>query len=61
MTGDTIRFGTATMTLKACAPGIMRLEAAVLDVADGEVTFAIDADRLTLTHPSGKGLQLHAR
>ena len=49
------------MTRKACPPGIMRLEAAVLGVVEGEVTFEIDADRLTLTHPSGKGLQLRAQ
>jgi heat shock protein HslJ len=65
MTGDTIRFGTATMTRKACPPGIMRLEAAVLGVVDGvvdgAVTFEIDADRLTLNHSSGKGLQLRAQ
>lgn len=61
MTGDTIRFTTATMTRKACPPGIMRLEAAVLGVVEGAVTFEIDADRLTLTHPSGKGLQLRAQ
>jgi heat shock protein HslJ len=60
VTGDTIEFGNATMTLKACAGDIMRLEAAVLGVVDGAVTFEVDADRLTLTHPSGKGLQLHA-
>lgn len=61
MTGDTIRFGRANMTLKACEPDIMRLEAAVLAVTRDEVTFEIDADRLTITHPSGKGLQLRAQ
>lgn len=58
--GDTIRFENAVMTLKACAPDIMRLEAAVLDVVRDEVEIEIDADRLTLTHPSGKGIQLRA-
>jgi heat shock protein HslJ len=60
-TGDTIRFGVAAMTRKSCAPDIMRLEAAVLEVVRDAVTFEIGADRLTLTQPSGKGLQLHAR
>jgi heat shock protein HslJ len=59
MTGDTIRFDDPVLTKKACVPDIMAsLEAAVLAVVDGEVTFDIDADRLTLTHPSGKELQL---
>lgn len=58
--GDTIRFDPANMTLKACEPDIMRLEAAVLAVVRDEVTFELDGDRLTLTHPSGKGLQLRA-
>jgi len=30
-------------------------------VTRDEVTFEIDADRLTITHPSGKGLQLRAQ
>ena len=30
MTGDRIHFGRASLTLKACEPDIMRLEAAVL-------------------------------
>ena len=25
------------------------------------VTFEIDADRMTLNHPSGKGIELHAQ
>jgi heat shock protein HslJ len=60
MSGDTIGFGQANMTRKACAPAIMRLENAVLDVIRDKVTVELDGDRLTLTHPSGKGLQLHA-
>ena len=39
----------------------MRVESAVLDAIRGEVTFEIDGDRLTLTNPSGKGLQLSAQ
>ena len=61
MTGDTIRFGAAAMTRKSCEPDIMRLEAAVLEVVRDTATFEIDADRMTLTQPSGKGLQLHAQ
>lgn len=60
-TGDTIRFADAAMTRMACPPDIMRLEAAVLGVLRGEVTVRIQADRLTLTTPSGKGIQLRAQ
>jgi heat shock protein HslJ len=59
MTGDRIRFGRANMTLMACPDS--QLEAAVLAVVRDTVTFEIDADKLTLNHPSGKGLRLHAR
>lgn len=58
LTGDTITFNRLTMTLKACAAEIMKLEEAVLAVADGKTTFDVDAAKLTLEHPSGKGLQL---
>ena len=58
--GDTVRFGPVSNTRRACPPDIMRLETAVLDVIRDEVTVELDGDRLTLTHPSGKGLQLHA-
>lgn len=58
--GDTVRFGPVSRTRRACPPDIMRLESAVLDVIRDEVTAELDGDRLTLTHPSGKGLQLHA-
>lgn len=61
LTGDTIHFGDAAMTRKACEPDIMRLEAAVLAVVRDTATVEIDADRMTLTQPSGKGLQLHAQ
>ncbi|HEY7594493.1 MAG TPA: META domain-containing protein [Actinophytocola sp.] len=60
-TGDTIRFGEVVHTDMMCAPGIMRVESAVYDVVHGEITIELDGDRLTLTHPSGKGIQLHAR
>jgi heat shock protein HslJ len=59
MTGDQIRFGRATMTLMACPDS--DLEAAVLDVVRDTVTFEIDGGTMTLNHPSGKGLRLHAQ
>jgi heat shock protein HslJ len=60
MTGHTISFGDPVMTRMACAPDKMSLETPVLDVVHGKVTFDIDADRLTMNNPSGKGLQLRA-
>ncbi|HEV2784081.1 MAG TPA: META domain-containing protein [Actinophytocola sp.] len=59
LSGNTIRFDAVATTRKACDPDRMALEHAVLAVLDGEVTVEIDSDRLTLTHPSGKALQLH--
>jgi len=61
LTGEKIRFGVAAMTRKSCEPDIMRVEAAVLEVVRDSATVEIDADRMTLTQPSGKGLQLHAQ
>lgn len=61
MTGNQIRFGRAPMTRKACDPDTMRLEAAVLGVVRGKVSFEIDGDRMLLNHPSGKGLELRAQ
>jgi heat shock protein HslJ len=59
--GDTITFTPGASTLMACAPEIMQGEKAVADALRDEVTFKITADRLTFTHPSGKGIGLHAK
>jgi heat shock protein HslJ len=59
--GDTISVELGPMTKMACAPGIMQGENAVVDVLSGKVSYDITADRLTLTHPAGKGIQLHAK
>ena len=59
--GNTISVDLGPMTKMACAPEIMRGENAVVDVLRGKVTYEITADRLTITNPSGKGIQLHAR
>jgi heat shock protein HslJ len=47
-------------TKKACADEIGRLESAVLAVLDGEVSAQVEADRLSLTRPDGRGLRLRA-
>jgi heat shock protein HslJ len=56
----TITFSDVIATKIACEDDRMALERAVLSVLDGEVTYEITADRLTLTHPGGKGLGLRA-
>lgn len=58
--GDTIRFTALTLTRRGCAPELMTLETAVVDVVRDEVAYAVDGDVLTLDHPSGKGLRLRA-
>jgi heat shock protein HslJ len=59
--GDKLQVELGPMTRKMCAPEIMRGETAVAGVLQGEVTYEITADRLTLTNSSGKGIQLRAR
>lgn len=61
VTGDTIEFGALVLTRKACPPEIMRQETAVSEVLVGKVRFEITASRLTVEHPSGKGIQLRAQ
>jgi len=56
----TITFRDVIATKIACDEDRMSLERAVLSVLDGKVTYEIAADRLTLTHPNGKGLGLRA-
>jgi len=60
LSGATIKFEGVTMTMKVCAAPLMQLEKAVVDVLTGAVAFEITADKLSLDHPSGKGLRLHA-
>jgi heat shock protein HslJ len=56
--GDKIVFANIATTKMVCPGAANELEKAVLAVLDGEVTMKIDANRLTLKHASGKGLQL---
>jgi heat shock protein HslJ len=57
---QTITLGPLEQTLMACAGAAGDVEAAVTAVLDGEITYAVDASTLTLTHPSGRGLVLRA-
>ena len=52
--GDTITFGPIGLTMMACPPDQMALEAAVLSVLQGDATYSIDADTLRLVNePNG--------
>lgn len=58
LTQRQLTFGELALTRKACEPELMQFEQSVLAALSGVVAFEIEADRLTLKHPSGKGLQL---
>ncbi len=47
-TADTLAFGPIALTKKACEPGAMSVESAVIAVLSGAVGYTIDADVLTL-------------
>jgi heat shock protein HslJ len=58
-TGDRITFTAVGSTKMACPGGERdRVERAVMAVLRGEVTYTIEANRLTLTAPDGTGLGL---
>jgi heat shock protein HslJ len=59
ITAETITFGPLAMTLMACADDAATLESAVVVTLSGEVTYEIEAQRLTLTN-GVDGLSLHA-
>ena len=54
----TITFGPLATTRMACVDG-QDVEQHVLAVLSGQVTYAIDADTLQLSSPSGEGLGAH--
>jgi heat shock protein HslJ len=57
---STLTVGPLRMTRMACQQGPAEVEAAVTEVLAGTITYATDADVLTLTHPGGQGLVLRA-
>lgn len=52
--------GTLSMTERACPPAPSAVESAVVAALVGRISYEIDADRLTLAHPAGRGLVLRA-
>ncbi len=59
-TATTMTIGPMVLTKKACQPPAATMEAAVTATLTGEVTYTIEADRLTVTAKSGAGLMLKA-
>jgi heat shock protein HslJ len=55
-----IEVGPLMLTRMACQDGPSIVEAALTSVLQGTVTYGIDADVLTISHPSGQGLVLRA-
>lgn len=55
-----IEVGALSMTEMACQPAPSAVEAAVVAVLDGRISYEIDGDTLTLSHPDGRGLMLRA-
>jgi heat shock protein HslJ len=60
VTDASIELGPLETTLMGCAPPAADVEAAVTSVLTGQITYAVEAGTLTLTHPSGRGLVLRA-
>ncbi len=58
ITDDTITFGPLATTKMACAPELMDLEFAVTRVLDGEVTYSIEADHLTISTHDADGVAI---
>jgi heat shock protein HslJ len=59
VTDRTLTFGPVALTKMACSPDAMSVETAVLTVLNGEVSYTIDADRLTID-AGGVGLTFRA-
>ncbi|MGH3647843.1 MAG: META domain-containing protein [Micromonosporaceae bacterium] len=58
--GEKITFSNLGVTRMACGGDKDTVEKSVLAVLDGTVTYQVKGEVLTLTHPSGKGLQFTA-
>jgi heat shock protein HslJ len=57
----TLSFGPLTTTQIGCEGDAAELERIVVSMLSGDLTVAIDAGRLTLTHPDGTGLGFTVR
>lgn len=56
VTGDTISFGPIALTKVACEGDAAALEQIIVSALSGDLTVAIEAGHLTLTHDDGTGL-----
>jgi heat shock protein HslJ len=55
ITDETMTFSPMATTMMACEPALMELEFAVTSVLNGEVDYAIDADRMTISTQADDG------
>ncbi|HYN31929.1 MAG TPA: META domain-containing protein [Ilumatobacteraceae bacterium] len=55
ITDTTMTFGPMALTKKACAPELTELEASVIVVLDGEVTYEISGDTLSIRKAGADG------
>jgi heat shock protein HslJ len=55
ITDTTMTFGPMALTRKACAPDLTELEASVVLVLDGEVTYEITGDMLSIRKAGDNG------
>lgn len=58
--GDKLLFGDLITSKRMCVEPAGPVEGQVLGVLQGEVSWRIEANKLVLTHPGGRGLELQA-
>jgi putative lipoprotein len=61
ITGDTLRLGSTTSTLKACTPAIGAQEQAFYNALAATASWQVDGDRLTLFGADGKAVLVFSR
>lgn len=61
ITDTTMTFGPMALTMKACEPDLSELEASVVQVLDGEVTYEINGDNLSIRKAGEIGLEFTAQ
>jgi heat shock protein HslJ len=55
ITDTTMTFGPVALTMMACADDLMALEASVIAVLDGEVTYEVTGDTLSIRKDAADG------
>jgi heat shock protein HslJ len=60
VTDQTLTFGPIATTMMLCEDDANQTQDAVLATLDGEVDYAIESDRLSISNPNGRGLEYRA-